>query len=173
MRSLVAWLIILVAISSRSSAAQAHDTHAHTPPPQGDSAFAAMQARGRAAMGVDQYTSVHRFDAFPDGGRIELRRDRDDAEGTTRIRAHMRTIARAFATGDFSTPALVHLTAVPGVDVMRDRHAGIRYEAIDLPRGAALRIRTSDATAVTAIHRFLAFQREEHRVSAAEPSKTH
>ena len=173
MRSLVAWLIIVVVVSSRSSAAQTHDAHAQPPTPQGDSVFAAMQARGQAAMGVDQYTSVHRFDALPDGGRIELRRDRDDAGGTARIRAHMRTIARAFAAGDFSTPALVHLTSVPGVDVMRDRRAAIRYEPIDLPRGAALRIRSSDATAVAAIHRFLAFQRAEHRVRATPPASTH
>ena len=41
----------------------------------GDSAFAAVQARGADArgMGVDQATSVHRFDALADGGRIELR----------------------------------------------------------------------------------------------------
>jgi hypothetical protein len=32
-----------------------------------------------------------------------------------------------------------------------------------LPRGAALRLRTSDSAAVAAIHEFLAFQRMDHR----------
>jgi hypothetical protein len=136
-----------------------HSAHAHS-----DSAFDAMQRRGRDAMGVHQYTSVHRFDALADGGRIELQRDRDDSAGTATIRAHLREIGRAFASGDFGTPATVHVKTVPGADVMRERRAHIRYEPIDLPRGGALRIRTEDPRAIRAIHRFLAFQRSEHRV---------
>jgi hypothetical protein len=146
--------------------AQAHEGHA---PAHDDSAFRAMQGRGRAVMGVDQYTSIHRFDALPDGGRIELQRDRDDSAGTAAIRAHMRTIALAFARGDFSAPATVHLETVPGVPVMRARRASIRYASIDLPRGAALRIRTRDAAAITAVHEFLAYQRREHRTTGAGP----
>src|SRR5205823_14692901 len=61
-----------------------------------DTAFAAMQERGRKAMGVDQYTSTHVFDALPDGGRIELQRDADDSAGVAQIRAHLREVARAF-----------------------------------------------------------------------------
>ena len=37
-----------------------------------DTSFAAMQARGKVAMGVDQQTAVHRFDDMKDGGRIRL-----------------------------------------------------------------------------------------------------
>ena len=42
-----------------------------------ESSFAAMQDRGTMAMGVDQKTSTHTFDALPNGGRIELLRDLD------------------------------------------------------------------------------------------------
>ena len=31
------------------------------------------------AMGVIQYTSTHKFDALPDGGRIELQNDKNDS----------------------------------------------------------------------------------------------
>ena len=147
--------------------AQSHDIHEHPPAVRKDSAFGAMQARGKRAMGVDQYTSVHRFEDLEDGGRIELQRDRDDAQGVAAIRAHMRAIARAFAAGDFSTPATVHLEAVPGSATMRARRRTIRYETVDLPRGAALRIRTSDPEAVAAVHRFLAYQRREHHAAGA------
>src|SRR5437762_12166484 len=88
-----------------------------------DSAFRAMQERGKAAMGVDQYTSTHHFDALPDGGRIELQVDAPDSAGVARIRAHMREIAAAFKAGDFSTPSLVHLRDVPGTKVMAARRA--------------------------------------------------
>lgn len=156
-------LIVLLApmLYVSSAAAQRptppHDHASH------DSAFAAMQERGRRAMGVDQYTSTHHFDALPDGGRISLERDVDDSAGVQQIRAHIREIARAFKAGDFSTPATVHLKEVPGTKIMAERRSLITYEPRDLPRGAELYIRTSDDEARRAIHDFLAFQRSEHR----------
>src|SRR4051812_5873030 len=107
--------------------AQAHRSHEHAAAPD-DSGFRAMQARGKGVMGVDQYTSVHRFDALPDGGRIELQRDRDDSAGATTIRDHLRAIAQAFATGEFTAPSAVHEENVPGVPVMSARRSAIRYE---------------------------------------------
>jgi hypothetical protein len=140
-------------------ATRSRDSAAH------DSAFATMQERGTRAMGVDQYTSIHHFDALPDGGRIELQRDVDDSMGTAQIRAHMRAIARAFKAGDFSTPELVHMRNVPGAEVMAAKRALIQYAPRDLPRGAELRIRTSDPQARRAIHEFLAIQPSEHHAT--------
>jgi len=121
-------------------------------------------------MGVDQYTSTHRFDALPDGGRIELQRDTEDSAGVATIRAHMRAIAKAFKSGDFTTPEFVHMRMVPGADVMAARRALITYEPRDLPRGAELRIRTTDPQAIAAIHRFMAFQRSDHHAGGEAPA---
>lgn len=134
-----------------------------------DTSFAAMQRRGKAAMGVDQYTSTHKFDSFPDGGRIELQRDVDDTAGVTTIRAHLREIATAFKQGDFSTPALVHMRDVPGTKVMAAQRSAITYEVHDLPRGGELRIRSTDSSAVAAIHEFMAFQRQDHHAGGMHP----
>jgi hypothetical protein len=128
-----------------------------------DTAFAAMQQRGKQAMGVDQYTSTHHFDALPDGGRIELQRDVDDSAGVMQIRAHLQEIVKAFGSGDFNTPAVVHMQEVPGTKVMAAKHAAITYTYRELPRGGEVRIQTNDAEAVAAIHEFLAFQRKDHR----------
>ena len=129
-----------------------------------DSAFAAVQARGRVVMGVDQYTSQHVFEDLPDGGRIVLERDDvTDSAAIAAIRAHMREIAAQFANGDFTNPSLVHAQEVPGTRVMRARRAAIRYSADDRPRGAEVRIVSGDSAAVRAIHEFLAFQRSDHR----------
>jgi hypothetical protein len=134
-----------------------------------DSAFAAMQARGALVMGVDQYTSQHMFEDLPDGGRIVLDRDTDaDTAGIARIRAHMRDIAAAFARGDFAKPFAVHDMTPPGAAVLTARRSAISYEALDRPRGAEVRIRTSDSTAVAAVHEFLAFQRREHHAAGHE-----
>ena len=158
-----------LAIPSRL-AAQTHDAHDHAGANE-DSAFRAMQARGRIVMGVDQYTSIHDFVPLRDGGRIELQRDHDDSVGTQAIRAHLRTIARAFSVGNFIAPFTVHAESVPGVPVMRARRSAISYYDSDLPRGAQLRIRSADPVAIDAIHRFLAYQGRAHRTGRA--GRTH
>jgi hypothetical protein len=122
-----------------------------------------MQARGHAAMGVDQYTSSHKFEPLPDGGRISLQRDTADTAGVTQIRTHMRSIAGAFARGDFTLPGFVHDRNVPGTSEMKARRSVIRYTADTVAGGAVVRLQSSDTTAINAIHEFLAFQRHDHR----------
>jgi len=128
-----------------------------------DDQFVELQSRGRAAMGVDQYTSTHVFAPLADGGRIELQRDEADSAGRARILTHMGEIADAFARGDFTVPGFVHAQDVPGTATMARRRTEITYVVESLPRGGALRLRTSDSSAVRAIHEFLAFQRRDHR----------
>ena len=135
-----------------------------------DTAFAGVQSRGTAVMGVDQTTSTHLFESLPDGGRIALQTDAVDANGEETIRAHMRDIAGRFAKGDFTLPGMVHaMPIVPGTAEMTERRAGIRYVVELLPRGAQVRIITRDAAAIRAVHEFLAFQRMDHRAMAPDP----
>lgn len=158
--------IPLVLLISLASASCARTPGAAVP---GDSAFAAVQDRGAAVMGVDQYTSAHVFEDLPDGGRIVLDRDDpSDSASIAVIREHMRTIAAAFTRGDFQAPGIVHARQVPGTDVMRRRRAMIGYAVVDRPRGAELRITTTDREAVRAVHDFLAFQRIDHRAAGHE-----
>lgn len=128
-----------------------------------DSAFAEVQARGHVAMGVDQYTSLHKFEPLPDGGRIALQRDTTDTAGVIQIRAHMRQIAGAFTRGDFTLPGFVHAREVPGTREMGARKSLIRFTADTVSGGAVVRMRSADSAAVSAIHEFLAFQRHDHR----------
>lgn len=139
----------------------------------GDSSFAELQRRGKVAMGVDQYSSVHRFDDLPDGGRIELQRGVEDTAGVRTIREHLRAIEKAFSSGDFSTPAFVHMRHVPGTPVMAQKRAAIRYEFRELPRGGELRMTTADQDALRAVHEFLAFQRGDHRAGGTDMHGAH
>lgn len=145
----IATLVSIASLSTRASAQ--------------DSSFAAMQQRGKMAMGVDQYTSVHHFDDLADGGRIQLQSDGKDAAAVHTIRAHLHDISKAFASGDFSTPEFVHMAKVPGTSVMAERRSAIQYTLRDLPNGGELRMTTTDSVARRAIHEFMAFQRGEHR----------
>ena len=128
-----------------------------------DSAFDSMQHRGGMAMGVDQYTSSHKFAVTAQGGRIYLERDTDDSLGVQQIRAHMKLIQHAFQAGDFSTPAFVHQRAMPGTAVMKQKREVIDYGYEDLPRGGSVVITTSDPEARAAIAEFLEAQRTDHR----------
>jgi len=58
---------------------------------------------------------------------------------------------------------------------MAARRTQITYEASDRPQGAEVRLRTTDAAAVTAIHAFLAFQRTAHHAAGhdAMPGGVH
>ncbi|HEY4130919.1 MAG TPA: hypothetical protein VGM50_09900 [Gemmatimonadaceae bacterium] len=134
-----------------------------------DTTLAGVQRRGKAAMGVDQKTSTHKFDLYPNGGRIELQRDTDDPQGIATIRAHIRDIAKAFKSGDFSTPEFVHMREVPGTKVMTAKANAITYEVRNLPRGAELHIRTDDPVAVEAVHQFMTFQRQDHHAIGMHP----
>jgi hypothetical protein len=153
------------AAAADTVAADQHAGHV-TPAPDNaasDSAFARLQERGRTAMGVDQYTSRHVFERLPDGGRIVLRRDPADTAGARTIRAHLREVSAAFARGDFATPGFVHGGEVPGTRVMGERRGRIGWEVRDLPGGGEIRITTSDAEALRAVHAFLEYQGRDHR----------
>jgi hypothetical protein len=134
------------------------------PAASNDDKFAALQQRGETAMGVGQYTSQHVFEQLPTGGRIVLQRKENDSTGEATIRAHMRTIASAFASGNFALPGFVHaMSDVPGTETMKRLKSEITYTPHDLPRGGEVVIATKNPEAVTAIHDFLAFQRMDHR----------
>jgi hypothetical protein len=149
-------LCALVATGCAHSREHAHAGQA------ADTAFASMQARGKVAMGVDQYTSSHIFEPLSDGGRIVLQRDPPDTAGTGAIRAHLDSISKAFSAGDFSIPGFVHDQVVPGTAVMAAHRDQISYAMDTLPRGGEVRIQSTDSAAVAAIHEFLSFQREAH-----------
>ena len=154
-------LATLVFTACAPDAAPVRDSLADT---NSDSAFVAVQHRGHVVMGVDQYTSQHVFEALPDGGRIVLERDdATDSASIATIRQHMRDIQLDFTNGDFSKPFGVHAQEVPGTRVLAERRDVIRYEVESLPRGAALRIYTTDSAALGAIGEFMAFQRMDHR----------
>ncbi|PYO46369.1 MAG: hypothetical protein DMD72_12945 [Gemmatimonadetes bacterium] len=135
---------------------------ASTASAQTDSSFAALQARGKMAMGVDQYASAHQFDLTPSGGRIALEMKADDSLSVAQIRAHLKLIEHAFQAGDFSTPEFVHLRAMPGTAVMSAKKDLIKYTFADLPRGGEVRITTGDAEALAAIREFIKAQRGDH-----------
>ena len=106
------------------------------------------------------------FETMPNGGVIELQRAPDDSAGMRTVRIRLRVLSQMLSQGDLTSPAYMRLTSAPGAQVMIERRAAIRYDYRELPRGAALRITTTDAVARRAIWEFIAFERNEQ---LAEP----
>lgn len=124
---------------------------------------AELKRRGGLAMGFDQDTTEHHFPSTPAGGSIEVSvKAADDTAGRDAIRAHLKEIAAAFAKGDFDKPFQTHGEVPPGVTEMQRLKAAIRYKYEETPSGGAVRITTSDSTALQAVHKFLEYQRTEH-----------
>jgi hypothetical protein len=155
------WLIVAFAAACTGDSKSA--------PKNSDSAFAAVKDRGRGVMGVDQDSSAHVFEDLPDGGRIVLdQKNANDAAAIATIRQHMRSVADDFRAGNFTKPFAVHAQQVPGTGVMAAKRAKITYRVADRPSGAEVRIKSTDAGAVSAVHAFLEFQRSDHRAAGHE-----
>jgi hypothetical protein len=122
-----------------------------------------MNERGDKVMGFDHTRTNHHFLLKENGGVIQIEaNDSADTASRDEIRQHMRHIAKMFGEGNFSAPMLIHEQNPPGTDVMKQLKAKIKYEFGESERGAFIRITTSDAAALKAIHEFLRFQIKEH-----------
>ena len=127
-----------------------------------------VDRRGDEVMGFSHEATKHSFKIYDDGGAIEVRALHADDEASVRaIRTHLQSIAKSFAAGDFANPAAIHGPAPAGTGVMAAKKDSIVYRYSDLENGGRVRITTTDASALDAVHRFLRFQIEEHRTGDA------
>jgi hypothetical protein len=122
-----------------------------------------MKAQARKAMAFDQDTTVHHFGLAPTGGSIAVEVKALSDEGTrAQIRAHLKEIAVAFQQGDFGKPLVTHGEQPPGVSVLQRLKAELTYSYEDTNRGGVVRIVTTNAEALSALHAFLKYQITEH-----------
>lgn len=128
--------------------------------------------RGHAAMGFDQQKATHHFTLTPSGGTIAVAAN-EPADQATRdqIQAHLREIASAFGRGDFEKPLMTHGELPPGVSAMRRHKTEITYTFERSSNGGAVKIATSNADALDAIHDFLRYQIREH--ATGDPVTVH
>jgi hypothetical protein len=122
------------------------------------------RGEGEKGMGFSQSATTHHFILKPDGGVIQVEaNDPPDAANRDAIRRHLRYIAQAFANGDFDIPMFVHDTVPPGVPEMKRLQEKIRYSFEETANGGRVVIVAPDKESVSAIHKFLRFQIEEHK----------
>jgi hypothetical protein len=115
-------------------------------------------------MHFDQSRAVHHFLIETDGGSIVIEaKNRNDDVTRAAVRAHLKMIADDFARGDFSSPFATHGEVPPGVREMQRLKGSLRYAFEETPDGGRVVIRSANKRAVTAVHRFLAYQIREHK----------
>jgi ubiquinone/menaquinone biosynthesis C-methylase UbiE len=125
---------------------------------------AAVKEHGQQAMGFDQDTTTHHFTLEANGGAIAVDVNvPSDATGIEQIRSHLKEIAVAFRQGDFAKPLMTHGEEPPGVLTLQRLKAQLTYTYADTPRGGIVRIATSNAQALEALHAFLRYQIREHK----------
>ena len=131
---------------------------------QGQHQMDEMNKRGDKHMGFDHLKTTHHFLLANDGGSINVEaNDVKDSESRDQIRRHLRHIAMMFGEGNFEVPMLIHEKTPPGSETMKQLKSEIGYEFIETERGASIKISTTNAQAVKAIHEFLTFQIMEHK----------
>jgi hypothetical protein len=151
----------IAAVCAAVLAASASPASQAAPPPHH---HADVDTRGAAVMGFDQAKTVHHFRLHADGGSIEVAvKDPADRADLEAIRSHLPHIAQLFQQGRFDLPMLVHDTTVPGTAELSQLTAVVRYTYVETPAGGRVDVVTTDAGALAALHRFLAFQIADHR----------
>jgi hypothetical protein len=125
---------------------------------------AMVMKNGEKEMGFSQTATTHHFIIMKDGGAIRVvTNDANDTANRDKIRSHLKMIAEQFKNGIFTTPFAIHGQVPPGVPEMDKLKAEITYSYAETENGAEVRIVTSNADALKAIHEFLRFQITEHK----------
>ena len=124
---------------------------------------AEINKRGAVAMGFDQDSVAHHFLLTPEGGTIQVDvKSASDDVNRQAIRTHLRSIAAAFADGQFEAPFLTHGEVPPGVDALQRLKSAVTYTFGETPGGAVVRISAANVEAIDAVHEFLRYQITEH-----------
>jgi hypothetical protein len=123
-----------------------------------------VAGRGKDVMPFDLAATLHVFTKTPEGGvqKVVARRADDDAQAKL-VRAHLQEIAAQFREGNFSGPAHIHGTDMPGLQQLQAAKPGaVRVAYREVPAGAELVFTSADPKLVAAVHRWFDAQVADH-----------
>jgi hypothetical protein len=124
--------------------------------------------RGDHVMGFSHDATTHHFHLLKNGGEIVVTaNDPNDTTSIQEIRTHLNHIVGMFSNGNCDAPMLIHETNPPGVATMARLRSDIRYSVSEVPKGAMIRIQTSNPESTDAVHAFLLFQIVDHKTGDA------
>ena len=118
-------------------------------------------------MPFDIAKTVHVFRMTEQGGvqRVVVR-DTSAREQVPFIQQHLKHEAERFQQGNYSDPAMLHGSDMPGLSELQAGASHIKVTYAALPDGAELSFSTEDRHLLTAIHRWFGAQLSEHGADA-------
>lgn len=126
---------------------------------------AEVAEKGARVMPFDLARTTHVFESLPDGGlQTVTARDPADTLQIRLIREHLRSESERFSRGDFDDPMAIHGHAMPGIAELRAGAGKFAVTYGEVPSGATIRYRATEAALVEALHRWFEAQRMDHGV---------
>jgi len=144
---------VLLLLSASMAFAQTPQEHVH--------------AMSHEVMPFDMSKTVHIFKMTESGGveRVVVR-DSADADQVALIRRHLELEAGKFQHGDYSDPAKLHGSDMPGLEELEEGASEIKVSYAEVPEGAQITFETKSLRLLTAIHRWFGAQLSEHGADA-------
>ena len=111
--------------------------------------------------------TLHIFRMTESGGiQRVVARDPSDTDQVALIRQHLKHEADRFQRGDYSDPATLHGSDMPGLKDLQAGASHIEVSYAELPAGAEITFHTTELHLLTAIHRWFGAQLSEHGADA-------
>ncbi|WP_433796217.1 hypothetical protein [Actinoplanes sp. CA-252034] len=124
---------------------------------------AEIAARGASVMPFDLERTTHRFTRNDTGGvQTVVADDPHDATQVTLIRAHLAAEAERFRRGDFTDPAAIHGSRMPGLQQLRDHDGRITIDYAPTTDGGRVTYTTGDTALREALHHWFDAQVSDH-----------
>lgn len=153
--------LLLMALGVTPAAGQA------TPGAEDSARRAAVAERGSQVMPFDLSRTRHDFRSLEDGGlQTVVARDTADTAQVALIRQHLSEEAARFSRGDFTDPAFVHGSDMPGVAELADGADRLQIEYAAVPFGGQIHYTSADPALVDALHRWFRAQISDHGAHA-------
>jgi len=120
--------------------------------------------KGVHVMPFDLEKTIHVFSKTKKGGVQQVNvKDAADLGQLKLIREHLIEISEDFKQGDFSKPAKIHGDSMPGLEALRNAHAGqVNIVYKETSDGAEITYSTETPALITAIHQWFDAQLSDH-----------
>ncbi|MGD0958427.1 MAG: aspartate carbamoyltransferase [Methylomonas sp.] len=131
---------------------------------------AEVAERGAHVMPFNLAKTQHQFSKTPTGGvQRVIARNPADAEQIGLIRQHLQQLAQHFRSGDFSGPASIHGSAMPGLgDMAHAKPGALQIEYAEETAGATLTFTGHNPDMINAVHSYFNAQLRDHGHDALE-----
>ncbi len=121
-----------------------------------------VRERSTHVMPFSMDATMHQFEPTKTGGFMVVTVHDGDARQVALVRAHLQKEAAAFARGHYADPAYIHGKNMPGLVSLSAGANRISVRYSELSDGATITFRTSDASLISALHRWFSAQISDH-----------